>query len=332
MGACVALAIATGCSDGKRVPAVGPGFEIIVLASPEARQFGERVAEILSEEIWIVQTEPRFRVVADAIDQTSFYDTRKLLFFVGADSDPDLEKTLRRATGTRTPSSVPGLWIEVEPFAAGQVAFILTGTVDSMSRVVTQQADDIVRVVEDAAVTLLLTNVFRAGEREGARRAMLARWGWGVRVPPQWVVDDRFADDAFVRVWQDGPVQQVAVAWEAGRVDRTPQQWLEHRGALVARFYDGDEVVMDHSTARAARTPYGIDGVVLSGLWENNRYVIGGPFESYAFYCAEDDRTYLVDLSVYAPDRPKKPLMRTLEAVARTFRCGCVPASSESAT
>jgi hypothetical protein len=153
VGACVALAIATGCSDGKRVPAVGPGFEIIVLASPEARQFGERVAEILSEEIWIVQTEPRFRVVADAIDQTSFYDTRKLLFFVGAESDPDLEKTLRRATGTRTPSSVPGLWIEVEPFAAGQVAFILTGTVDSMSRVVTQQADDIVRVVEDAAVT-----------------------------------------------------------------------------------------------------------------------------------------------------------------------------------
>jgi hypothetical protein len=313
------------------VPAVGPGFEIVVLTAPESRQFGERVAAILSEEIQLVQTEPRFRVVEDALDQVSFYDTRKLLFFVSNDEE-SLKHALRRATGTRTRTSVPGLWIDVEPFAAGQIAFLFTGDVETMSDVVTNRAQEIVDVVEDTAITLLLTNVFRAGEREGARRAMVARWGWGVRVAPQWVVDDKYEADGFVRVWQDGPVEQLAVAWEKGRVVRTPQEWLMRRDELVARFYDGDEVVLDSSTAVVGATPYEIEGTVLSGLWENDKYVIGGPFKSYAFYCPDDDRTYLVDLCVYAPDRPKMPLMRTLEAVARTFRCGCVPRTSEPAS
>jgi hypothetical protein len=325
----LAAAIATlgGCGQGKRIPAVGPGSEIVVMSSPGLRPIRGQVLEILSREVRVVHFEPTFDTVEADLADHSFYKTRKLLFAVGTPEDADLAKFLRGATGTQTRSQFPGLWIVTEPFSAGQILFVLSGTVEALREVLAERPDDLLAVVEEAAVTLMLTNLFRAGEVPGARDDMLAAWGWGVRVPPNWVVDQRYARERFVRVWRDSPVEQLFVAWEPGRVQRTVEEWLARRDELVQRYYDGDTVVAARSEGSVGPTPYDLDGVLLSGLWENAEYVIGGPFRSWAFHCPHDNRTYLVDVCVYAPDRPKRPLMRTLEAVARTFRCGCVPAT-----
>jgi hypothetical protein len=325
-GTLVAIALAfSGCSEGKRIPAVGPGYEIVVLASSESVALGQSVERILSREIVLVREEPTFEVVLDRLEEFSFYKTRKLLFAVGAPESKQLKKLLRRATGTKARTSFPGLWIVTEPFSAGQILFVLSGPPGALIENLEKRADSLLEIVEEAATTLLLTNLFRAGEKPGAREDMIRRWGWGVRLHPDWVVDDRFASQRFVRVWRDAPVAQLFVSWEEGKVDRSPVGWLVRRNDLGARFYDGDTVVYERSSSEQSSTPFEIEGLLMKGVWENEKYVIGGPFKSWAFYCLEDDRTYLVDLSVYAPDRSKRPLERTLEAVARTFRCGCVP-------
>jgi len=325
LGLFLFLLVAAGCGPEKRVPAVGPGSEIVVLSAERSSALGKRVAEILSREVRVVQLEPTFDVVESDVADWSFYKTRKLLFAVGTREDPELASFLRKETGVPTRSAVPGLWIVTEPFSAGQVLFVLSGEAEAVRGVLRDRADELLQVVEDAAVTLMLTNLFRAGEIPGARADMLTAWGWGVRVPPDWKVDQEHAQQRFVRVWRDAPVEQLFVSWEPGRVERTPEEWIARRSELVESFYDGDVVVTERSEGSAGETPWGKPGTILAGLWENERYVIGGPFRSWAFWCPEDDRTYLVDACVYAPDRPKRPLLRTLEAVARTFRCGCVP-------
>jgi len=318
------LGLVSGCSGGKRIPAVGPGWEIVILTPPSAGSLGAAVAGILSREVRVVHFEPTFVTEEADLKEFSFYRTRKLLFVVGDSDDEEVQKVLRRATGTRTRTSFPGLWIEKDPFSAGQLMFILTGPPASLAEALTARQDELLHIVDEAAVELIVTNLYRTGEMEGARQRMLQRWGWGVRVPAEWMIDDRFAGENFVRVWRDAPVAQLFVSWEAGHVERSPEEWLKRRDELVRRFYDGDEVVFSWSETKAGKSPFGPDGVKLEGLWENDRYVIGGPFRSWAFYCPQDDRTYLVDDSVYAPDRSKQGLLRTLEAVGRTFRCGCV--------
>jgi hypothetical protein len=320
----LAAVVAGGCG-GKRIPAVGPGSEIVVLSAAPSSALRQEVAEILSREVQLVRVEPTFDVVEADLRELPRFETRKLLFAVGTSGDDRIAKLLRRAPGP-TPTRVPGLWIMTEPFSAGQVLFVLSGEPAALGEVLAGRADEILSVVEEAAVTLALTNLYRAGEIPGARDDMIAAWGWGVRVPPDWRIDGAHARERFVRVWRDAPVGQLFVAWEAGRVERAPGEWIARRSELVERFYDGDTVVADRSQAGPSVMPWGGDGVQLSGLWENEKWVIGGPYRSWAFWCARDDRTYLVDICAYAPDRPKRPLMRTLEAVARTFRCGCVPA------
>lgn len=328
--ALVMAAALGGCTGGKRIPAIGPGSEIVVLSSGRCRSLGTAVAEILSREIRVVQFEPNFTTVDDDLSEFLFYKTRKLLFVIGEPDDKELKKVLRRATGTRTRTAFPGLWVEKEPFSAGQVMFILTGPVDALTDELVRSQDELTSVVEDTAIRLLEQNIYRGGEEKGARESMLARWGWGVRLPPDWVIDDQYADRQFVRLWHDAPVMQLFVSWEDGKVERTPDEWLKRRDRLVHDYYQGDEVVRPWSVTSTGTTPFGPPGVHLKGLWENDKYVIGGPFRSWAFWCPEDDRTYLIDYSVYAPDRPKLPLLRVLEAVGRTFRCGCVTGPDET--
>jgi hypothetical protein len=320
------FALLLGGCGGKQLPAIGPAYEIVVLAPAGKSVLADEIGKVLGAEIITVRPEPRFQITKDVLDEYRYYTTRKILLAVGPPDDPSFQKLLRKATGTRTKADFPGLWIEVDPFSAGQILFVLTGDPQEIVRNVRARSEDLIGIVEDATVTLIMTTTFRAGEKPNARRAMTERWGWGLRLPLEWVVEDRSsAETRFVRIWRDAPVAQIFVSWEDGKVDRTPEEWLERRHELSWVHYDQDQVVWDTSRADSARTPFSQAGVALTGVWKNDKYVIGGPFEAWAFYCRDDDRTYLVDLSVYAPDREKRPLQRLLRAVARTFRNGCIP-------
>jgi hypothetical protein len=320
-------AAAPGCGDRKPVPAVGPSSEVNVLAPARLRALADSVAAVLRADVTTVRPEPRFAVTVDALEQHRFYRSRKSVLVVAPEDDPVLREFLGKVTTPRARTEYPGLWRTADPFAAGQVLLVLVGDPAEIVRRLRTGSEGLVREVEGATVDVLLANLYRAGEREKAGREISTRFGWSVRIPREWTVQDRSNDASnFVRVWHDAPVMQMFVSWEGGRVERTPEEWLERRHQLGWVHYDRDEVVGDRSTAEAAPTPSGLPGAVMRGLWENDRWVIGGPFEAWAFYCPEDDRTYLVDLSVYAPDREKLPLLRTLRAVARTFRCGCTGA------
>lgn len=321
-----AALVLAGCSSEKRIPAVGPAFEIVVMAPEGMAVLAEEVRTVLGEDVVTIRPEPRYQIEVDTLEEYRFYKTRKLLFAVGPrDADP-FAKLLGKTTGTRTQTAYPGLWVEADPFAAGQVMFWLAGDPQTIVQDLRARGDELVDIVEDATVDLIVRSLFRVGEQPDARATLRARWGWGVRLPSEFVVEDRStADRRFVRIWHDAPVEQLFVSWEDGRVERTADEWVQRRHELAWYHLDRDEVVFDHAGASPAPTPFGPDGWKLTGLWENNQYTIGGPFESWAFYCDRDDRTYLVDLSVYAPDRDKLPLLRVLRAVASTFRCGCSP-------
>jgi hypothetical protein len=320
----------SSCGGGKRIPAVGPSHEIVILSAPGSRALAEKVSQILGAEILLVHYEPRFVTVTADLAELSFYETRKILFVVGNTEEEAFRSLLRRATGERERTAFPGLWLEREPFSAGQILFLLSGEGSAVEQSLSDGESELVAIVEEAVVELLRRNIFRAGEIAGARDRMLRTWGWGVRVPQEWEVDDRFAQEGFVRVWRDAPVAQLFVSWGPGDVKRTPAQWLDRRDELTLAFCEKDRIHRARSEASEGGTPFGLDGVRLTGLWENAKYDIGGPFESWSFYCSRDGRTYFVDLSVYAPDRDKEPLLRMLRALVGTFRCACVSAAARA--
>ena len=77
----------------------------------------------------------------------------------------------------------------------------------------------------------------------------------------------------------------------------------------------------DHrSCSRSHGSPgtfQGHEATILKGLWQNEKYGMGGAFETYLFFSG--DRFFMVDISVYHPDGDKLPFLRELRAIASTF-------------
>jgi hypothetical protein len=55
------------------------------------------------------------------------------------------------------------------------------------------------------------------------------------------------------------------------------------------------------------------------GLWYHNEETKGGPFETYAFYDWRTDRTFVIDMIMFAPGEKVSVTFRTLEIIAKTF-------------
>jgi hypothetical protein len=54
------------------------------------------------------------------------------------------------------------------------------------------------------------------------------------------------------------------------------------------------------------------------GIWQNDKYVIGGPFRAFAFH--RDGASYLLTGIVFAPGQDKVYALRQVEALMKTFR------------
>jgi hypothetical protein len=73
----------------------------------------------------------------------------------------------------------------------------------------------------------------------------------------------------------------------------------------------------DKTMARPA-TFQGQPAVKWEGIWQNEKYVIGGPFRAFA--CHRDGRSYLLIGQLFAPGQSKVYVLRQLEALLGTFR------------
>jgi len=62
----------------------------------------------------------------------------------------------------------------------------------------------------------------------------------------------------------------------------------------------------------------GAPGLRWEGVWQNEKYVIGGPFRAFA--CHRNGDSFLMVGLVYAPGQDKMPALRQVEAMISTFR------------
>lgn len=56
----------------------------------------------------------------------------------------------------------------------------------------------------------------------------------------------------------------------------------------------------------------------LRGLWRMEGYFMGGPFYALAFYNPNNGMQYMLEGYAYAPQFDKAPLIREIEAIAKS--------------
>jgi hypothetical protein len=318
------LSVLAGCSR-PMIAAFGSNSEIVIVTSPRCSEQAAVLKSILERDILTVQHEQAFEVRLAMSGDIRPERTRKnvilmdflrpeslitdaVLSLAGRDREAFVEGRLNR-------KEIHDRW------AKGQVLMIIaTETQRDLDDLLARESDAIFEFVSGAVQKRLNRSLFYAGEQTAMSKRLADDYGWELRLPNGYKVDETYASERVIKIQADRPARMITVYWEDGSRDDVADACLERKKMLAWEFWDEDELVEESLMVGEGRF-VGHDCIVLSGTWENKKYTIGGVFATYCFGCEACGRNYVVDASVFAPGLEKLPLVRELRAILSTFKC-----------
>jgi hypothetical protein len=321
-----ALAVCAGAAcSGPQIAAFGSNSEIVIITSPRTADEGETLKSILEREIITVQYEKAFEVKLITTGDTKSDENRKNLILLDY-LEPKSRlsgKILSLTRGDKAAMTAGDVNLETldDRWARGQAVILIAApTKVDLDSLLSRDADRIFQYVSDQVQARLDRSLFYAGEQEAATRRLAETYGWSLRLPDGYNIDETYADQRVIKILKDQPARMITVYWEGGEWTDRAKSCLERKRMLAYEYWDQDEIV-DETLKISAGRFLGHDCTVLTGNWENKKYTIGGVFVTYCFRCDECGQKYVVDASVFAPGLEKLPLIRELKAILASFKC-----------
>ena len=145
---------------------------------------------------------------------------------------------------------------------------------------------------------------------------------WEIKLPKYFLVyrEDRSGNFiSFLARSKDKADRYVAVYYEKLESEQFNRAWFkEKRASLVWQYYDEDEF-KDKDVRIENYQIAGYDGIKLSGRWQNMKYLVGGAFQSFAFFDEASGNAYIIDNSVYYPEGYKLNSLIELEIIGNSL-------------
>lgn len=289
--------------------------------------------EALEVEFTTFQQETLFYLYEREMNRLEDFQNRKnLLFLVDVSQDGPVLRTAARLLGRNALNDVarkqkPQVLFLDNAFSQNQsTGFLIAPTGPGLVRAVTEKGDFIRNGFLNSSKRRILQLLTYRGENKTLPRRIWDEHNWYIRMPAPFEEDYANLENGFFSMQMDRPGRLLFVHWQDG-VTALPsgEELLALRDSLGFQYYDEDVVELSRSKFMPARFQ-GRDAVRLEGVWQNEKYIIGGPFRSLAFLDEERDRFFLIDYAVYVPGGTKKYYLWELESVVETFRLDSFPA------
>ncbi len=162
-------------------------------------------------------------------------------------------------------------------------------------------------------------SMFDKGEQKEQEAYLKKYFGYTVRVQHDYFVADQDLPPKYVWLRRMKPDRSLSI-WRlpVGQEIRGLKDFISVRNKTIGPHYSGDRVVTDETRLdtvlfRGKQTPRMI------GVWQNDSLMVGGPFRTFIVNKPDSNETYLIDISVTAPSKRKKPFLDQLRVIAGTF-------------
>ncbi|MBN2829043.1 MAG: DUF4837 family protein [Candidatus Cloacimonetes bacterium] len=117
----------------------------------------------------------------------------------------------------------------------------------------------------------------------------------------------------------DKPDKYITIYYEKADKNPISEEWLfKARSRIGWDVYDKDEIKADQVKIELFEWNE-IKGLRLFGRWSNFQYIMGGAFQSYAFWDEKTKTAYLIDNSIFFPAGDKLYYMMEMEAISQTI-------------
>jgi hypothetical protein len=162
--------------------------------------------------------------------------------------------------------------------------------------------------------------LFSGNEQFDIENFLTNEYGWTVKVPYSYQIVERSIDSNFVWIKRTEPSRSLFVYRTLGNKSKIQENWIQNiRDSLATVHFDGDSISVE-DTYTLQTVINGIPATKMVGIWQNHQQILGGPFRTYAIHDENSGYIYIIDISVVAPGKRKKPFIDQLEVIANTFR------------
>jgi len=356
-----ALLLVSGCVSRRQRLSVGGSDEIVVWADPATWEiYSPDLEEIWQRIVWTPRDENVFTLRRVDLDSWGglFNRYRNMVLCAALDSGTPAATMIRQFITPEAQQSIrergEGVhFVRADIWATDQLILIITAP-DALRLLeyLQRNRNELWRLMEERYNQRVSRLLFRQGEEFNLERRLYRDWGFVVRVPWDYRLDDSRGPESFVRMINYIP-ERLFFAWwapldslearglgwlrqveEIGRgqaegrnpdpdeLDRLGQEAMNLRDTVTREFYDRDAVVRLRTTASVADFN-GRWALRLYGLWKNDEKVVGGALVTYCFLDPASRRIWWLDGALFAPEMTRKEIyVRRLDMLLRTFMTG----------
>lgn len=328
------LTLGSAAACGDRGPSTGDPDDLVVAAHPELwPRIESRVKAKLEPSRIATGSAKAFVVTYQDPTQESWAEQRRArqLVLVGTPADPWVAEALAEADGEPAP---PPALVEVNDlWAEPQQVTVLTLPEGDARPAVLARLDSLRARLDERYRQWVIGEAFAAGADQPLADSLLQSAGFAVLVPADY--ESSSEGDVFV-FRKEAPaapdsgatgvmIRQVTVTW------RTPiPQGLQGEALLAWR----GQIAAEHSGLRQSVALANVDATQtthrgnvayqLIGTWQGSTDAgrARGPFIMRVVFCPTQDKAYLVDAWLWAPDQEQQRYLVELESIVNSFRCG----------
>jgi len=318
-----------GCRD-TAIPPMGSYSEVLLVTEDGANDAdGKAVAGILGQEYnYAVTQESRFDVVPmKAADMPDVPVYKNIVLCGPLDTSTEIGRRILDLIGPvaagRVGRGEASILKKDNLPEQGQVTVVVTAPDETrLADVIRDRGDEIMDTLEESCRERVRHYLLAQHASTDLSERLHRRYGFSLQFPYLYVLHSEESNPPGIELIRQPPARVLGVFW----VDRKSapsiynhDELFDIRANYVWKRYDHDK--MDRDRVRYAVTKLGpYDAIEMSGYWYNDEDTVGGYFETYYIYDDSSHLLWAVDLVVFAPGRPKHPLVRELESLAETFR------------
>ncbi|MDP6418288.1 MAG: DUF4837 family protein [Candidatus Krumholzibacteria bacterium] len=325
-----ALLLIASCSDRKMVPAIGPYSDLFVFTEdgryyPGLRPFMEALSHPIT---YVFEEENEFDVyLLEEGSLSGNLDRKNLLFLVRIDRHGGLRSRALQIVGKehfRKAREKGYLVLHREDlYARGQdVYLVLMDGPQTEEEVLSQAGPVLRRRFRESSRKRYRDYLLSGRENRGGGKYLWKRHGFLLRYPKEYRLLQEEPALGALELHRKDPSRVLGVFWLNGVSEmpalRDSTSLLAFRARIVERLYGDSILGGEYLFEPSELGPY--PALRLSGVWQNEEDMTGGPFVTYFLQDGKRERLLAVDLVLYAPGLNKHPYMRELEALASSFR------------
>ena len=213
------------------------------------------------------------------------------------------------------------LFVKHNIYALNQIFVILVAeNTEKLNQVIADHHEEIFKVFDDPIRERMKKEMFSGGYQKEIAEKTMSAYGWELHLQKEYFLAREFPFDQFIWFRRTVPERWIFVRWiEHGDTSLLNQKWVVEERNRIGRLYYSDDQIEPYYLSSERGEFLGRPALITRGLWGNEKKYAGGPFLNYTFYNQADQRVYMIDLAVYAPEYEKEPLLKRLDIIAHTF-------------